>query len=266
MNTQAPDPEDRSGPSRVRAELDAIRAAVLDALALNPSTERFSSWLLVVGGGLLALQLGFLPRIAWAAILLTLASLLVGIAVCVMTYSATRWRIDRHVAWLTGVQPHDALDRAGAAARLSAAAQGWVMVQLALLIVGAAVSGLWYAIAAAPKSPPPAPAQAAVTIPHAAYTGDVYRGLDDASRGFYVAGLMDGLLGAPLLAGNAHLAETLHACLLQFHPAQTVAMMDQYVAAHPQDQQLDMHILGLQALRGACPDFESEFRATFRLP
>jgi hypothetical protein len=76
---------------------------------------------------------------------------------------------------------------------------------------------------------------------------------------------MDGLLGAPLLGANARVAEGLHECLLQFPPAQTVAIIDQYIADHPADLQLDMHILAVQALRPVCPSFETEFRRTFQL-
>jgi hypothetical protein len=111
---------------------------------------------------------------------------------------------------------------------------------------------------------PPALAQGGVAIPHSAFTGETYRNLDNVSRAYYLAGLVDGLLGAPLLAGNARLAETLHECLLQFHPAQTVAIVDKYIADHPADWQLDMHILALQALRAVCPSFESEFRRSFQ--
>lgn len=111
---------------------------------------------------------------------------------------------------------------------------------------------------------PAALAQDTVAIPHAAYTGETYQSLDIVSRGFYLGGLLDGLLGAPLLGAGVHLTETLHQCLLRFHPAQTVAIVDKYVAAHPADLPLDMHILALQALRGACPEFDAEFRHTMQ--
>jgi hypothetical protein len=103
-------------------------------------------------------------------------------------------------------------------------------------------------------------AQDAVAIPHSAYTGEIYRNLDTVSRGFYLAGLVDGLLGAPLLGANEHLTETLHNCVLQFHPAQTVAIVDKYIADHPADWQFDMHILTVEALQAVCPGFDSENR------
>src|SRR5271170_2612180 len=124
------------------------------------------------------------------------------------------------------------------------------------------IAALMLCSAAGASGSPPAMAQDTVAIPHSAFTGETYRSLDNVSRGFYVAGLVDGLLGAPLLGAGAHLTETLHQCLLQFHPAQTVAIVDKYIADHPTDWQLDMHILALQALRGVCPTFETEYRRT----
>lgn len=104
----------------------------------------------------------------------------------------------------------------------------------------------------------PTPVLTVVWVPHGAYTGLEYRQRTEDERSYYLAGLWDGLLAAPLFGADEKLSESFHQCLLQFKTAQLLAIVDKHLADHPVQWQQDMQALALSALRESCPAFEAD--------
>ena len=97
-----------------------------------------------------------------------------------------------------------------------------------------------------------------VSVPKGAYDGLTYRQLSEHARAFYVSGLWDGFLMAPAFGGDEKLAKALHECFVQITQEQLLAIVDKYLADHPERWQWDMHGLALAALDPVCPAYSAE--------
>jgi hypothetical protein len=94
-----------------------------------------------------------------------------------------------------------------------------------------------------------------IVVPHSAWTGNDYQEHDDAARVQYIQGLVDGFLAAPFFGADSTLVEALHQCLVPMKIPQVAAIVEKYLAGHPEVWHDDMHALALQALRPACPGY-----------
>jgi hypothetical protein len=99
-----------------------------------------------------------------------------------------------------------------------------------------------------------------VSMPAAAETGNTYRELDATTRGWYVRGLVDGLLGAAQFGGDENLVAAFSKCLSGMTSIEIEALVDKYLADHPAQLHKGMHALTANAITDSCPDYSKELQ------
>lgn len=99
-----------------------------------------------------------------------------------------------------------------------------------------------------------------VSMPTAAETGSTYRELDATTRGWYVRGLVDGLLGAAQFGGDENLVAAFSKCLAGMTSLDIEALVDKYLADHPAQLHKGMHALAANAITDSCPDYTKELQ------
>lgn len=92
----------------------------------------------------------------------------------------------------------------------------------------------------------------AVKINNGYMTGNAYRDLPYNSKAAYVMGVVDGLLLAPFLGAEERDVDRIASCINGIRSDQLHAIVDAYLAAHPELWDDRMHALTLSALNEAC--------------
>jgi hypothetical protein len=99
-----------------------------------------------------------------------------------------------------------------------------------------------------------------ITMPPSAESGASYRELDATTRGWYVRGLVDGLLGAAQFGGEENLAVAFSKCLNGMTSIEIEALVDKYLADHPALWRRGMHALVANAITESCPEYSKELQ------
>lgn len=103
------------------------------------------------------------------------------------------------------------------------------------------------ALPLAPQQEPPEP----ITIPGGFYTADTFRNLKSGKPN-YVAGYIDGMLASRALMDTSVQIPKIRACLAGMNAGQLEALMDKYIADHPERWDNPMSGVGLFAVVSAC--------------
>lgn len=98
-------------------------------------------------------------------------------------------------------------------------------------------------------------AAGSVNVPRGYMSGNAYQGFSDLEKRRYVTGVVDGLLMAPIMAmRDTPRAIRLQSCEInhQITDNQLVAIVNKYMAEHPESWGDDMAGLVFRAIRAAC--------------
>ncbi len=82
--------------------------------------------------------------------------------------------------------------------------------------------------------------------------GNDFRILDGPSKNMYSMGLIDGILLSPLYGAPKSKLEKFEGCTTGMNGTQISAILDKYLAAHPERWHQSMHTLAFAALEEAC--------------
>jgi len=82
-----------------------------------------------------------------------------------------------------------------------------------------------------------------------------YLGFGEAERAIYAAGLMDGILLAPLFdaPSKSKYFRTMQTCVNGMTNTQVAAIITKYAKDHPEEWHLGANVVAWKALRGVCP-------------
>ncbi len=86
------------------------------------------------------------------------------------------------------------------------------------------------------------------------YTAQEFIELDEPSRVFYVAGLIDGFGGSALFGATDATVRNLASCIKGMNSKQIAAIITKYVQDRPEVWHVPLSIEGYTALNKACPD------------
>ncbi|MGS0625834.1 Rap1a/Tai family immunity protein [Ralstonia sp. VS2407] len=98
-------------------------------------------------------------------------------------------------------------------------------------------------------------AAGSVNVPRGYMNGNAYQSFSDLEKRRYVTGVVDGLLMAPIMAmKDTPRAIRLQSCEInhQMTDSQLVAIVDKYMAEHPESWGDDMAGLIFRSIRAAC--------------
>lgn len=115
-----------------------------------------------------------------------------------------------------------------------------ILLALVLLSVGVSVT-------AQEKGDP------GVYVKSGVHTGQSYMAAGYEQRVGYAAGLLDGLLLAPLMGGRGEVVERLRVCVIGMSDTQLAAILDKYTQENPSRWHQPMNIIGYSAIILACP-------------
>ncbi|MDB5813499.1 MAG: hypothetical protein JWN23_616 [Rhodocyclales bacterium] len=86
------------------------------------------------------------------------------------------------------------------------------------------------------------------------FTGNDYRELNDADRGIYLMGIIDGFLFAPTFGAPQNgPIRRIERCVTSMRNNQVTALVDGFLLTRPVQWHEDMHVLTYQALLASCP-------------
>lgn len=84
-------------------------------------------------------------------------------------------------------------------------------------------------------------------------TGQQFRGLPEPSKRSYAAGLVDGVLLAPLMGAPKARMKWLESCLVGMTDEQVAAIIVKFVNDNPARWHEPVHVQFFSAMRSACP-------------
>jgi hypothetical protein len=93
---------------------------------------------------------------------------------------------------------------------------------------------------------------APVLVHHGFYTGNLYNALPEPARRTYVTGVIDGLMISPLLGVEKRDLAWFENCVTGMQDNQSEAVVDRYVATHPERWDDNMALLVFGAMQDAC--------------
>ena len=91
-----------------------------------------------------------------------------------------------------------------------------------------------------------------VLIQNGFIKGNDFRVLDSGGKNMYSMGLVDGILLSPLYGAPKSKLEEFESCTTGMNGSQLSAILDKYLAAHPERWHQSMHTLSFVALKEAC--------------
>jgi hypothetical protein len=96
-----------------------------------------------------------------------------------------------------------------------------------------------------------------VAVSDGFYTAQEYRALPDDAKGYYVSGLIDGILLTPIFERSRSedpppRIRALKTCIKEMTNTQLQAIVDKYLAEHPEEWDSGMHILTFRVLLATC--------------
>jgi hypothetical protein len=87
-------------------------------------------------------------------------------------------------------------------------------------------------------------------------TTEKYRQLPPASRTVYLSGWLDGRLNAGYIGGTAEAIESQRQCVIGKTDTQITAIVDKYIADHPETWNRPAALEADDALQSICPDLK----------
>ena len=106
---------------------------------------------------------------------------------------------------------------------------------------------------------PATPAQG-VRVPNGLVEGRDYRTWPRIERTRYVMGAVDAYLASPIIGAPHRNASVLQTCLMDMSDTQMTAIVDKYLADHPEVWHYGMHIVVINSVRAVCSELDERLK------
>jgi hypothetical protein len=92
-------------------------------------------------------------------------------------------------------------------------------------------------------------------------TGSKYRKFDQAHRETYLVDVIDGYLGSIAFKADQNLIPAFNTCISDMDSEQITAIVDKYMAQHPEYWNQGMNVLVIQSILAVCPALRAAVNA-----